>query len=235
MEGLMESVRTEEQLGEEWIQMIVGRDFERITKICDPDVESRLLVPKRIYQLENVADLLERVKDWFNEYEFIEILSTRVEKVGRKLGIFYRLGCSEPGGNSIIEQQIFCNLTDGRINRLWLLCSGFQPEDAPVEMVDTVGVNGGSSSKASSTQPALEVQALLEFKAEASQGSTCALLTPYIKRKLGELNSGEVLEVRVDDPSAKEDILSWGRLSGNQILAIREDEPGQLRFYLRKK
>jgi len=86
------------------------------------------------------------------------------------------------------------------------------------------------------THAELTPNALLEFYGTGdSVGSTCALLTPAIKAKLQGLASGQVLEVHVDDPSAKEDILSWSRLSGNQVLAMFADEPHLLRFYLRKK
>lgn len=86
------------------------------------------------------------------------------------------------------------------------------------------------------TNPELTPQALLEFyNTDESAGPTCSLLTPAIKAKLRELTSGQVLEVRVDDPTAKEDILSWSRLSGNQVLAMFADEPQRLRFYLRKR
>jgi len=79
-------------------------------------------------------------------------------------------------------------------------------------------------------------QARLEFNsASESAGPTCALLTPAIKAKLRDMTSGQVLEVRVDDPTAKEDILSWSRLSGNEVLDIFAEESRYLRFYLRKK
>ncbi len=79
-------------------------------------------------------------------------------------------------------------------------------------------------------------QAVLEFYGSRSdEGSTCALLTPAIKAKLSELASGQVLEVRVDDPNARNDIYSWSRLSGNEVLAMYTDEPQRLRFYVRKK
>ncbi len=68
-----------------------------------------------------------------------------------------------------------------------------------------------------------------------SSGQTSAVLTPAIRAKLSELASGEVLEVRVSDPSAKDDILSWSRMSGNTLLGMFPDEPNGLRFYLRKK
>jgi TusA-related sulfurtransferase len=66
-------------------------------------------------------------------------------------------------------------------------------------------------------------------------GTTCAILTPAIKAKLRELAAGQVLEVRVDDLTAREDLSSWCRLSGNELLAMREEPPGVLRAWLRKK
>lgn len=69
----------------------------------------------------------------------------------------------------------------------------------------------------------------------AAQGATCAVLTPAIKAKLREMAPGQVLEVRVDDPTAREDLASWCRLSGNELLAVREESPRALRAFLRKK
>jgi TusA-related sulfurtransferase len=69
----------------------------------------------------------------------------------------------------------------------------------------------------------------------ATQGATCAVLTPAIKAKLREMEAGQVLEVVVDDPAAREDLASWCRLSGHQLLAVREGSPGILHAFLRKK
>jgi TusA-related sulfurtransferase len=66
-------------------------------------------------------------------------------------------------------------------------------------------------------------------------GTTCAILTPAIKTKLREMTDGQVLEVRVNDLTAREDLTSWCRLSGNELLATREEPPGVLRAWLRKK
>jgi TusA-related sulfurtransferase len=69
----------------------------------------------------------------------------------------------------------------------------------------------------------------------AMDGTTCAILTPAIRAKLREMEAGQVLEVRVDDPTAREDLESWSRLSGNELLAEREEPSGVLRVWLRKK
>ncbi len=78
--------------------------------------------------------------------------------------------------------------------------------------------------------------ALLEFHTDQENvASTCAVLTPTIKSRLRELQSGQVLEVRVNEPSARGDIEAWCRLSGNQLLRIVDDHGPVLSFFIRKK
>ncbi len=85
-------------------------------------------------------------------------------------------------------------------------------------------------------EPESTPHALLEFpETSGEHGATCALLTPAIKAKMRELSSGQVLEVRVADPTAKGDILSWSQLSGHTLVGMFDDDPQRLRFYLRKK
>lgn len=66
-------------------------------------------------------------------------------------------------------------------------------------------------------------------------GTACALLTPAIKARLREMQSGQILEVRVNDLTARLDIEAWCQLSGNPLLAITEEALNVLRFFVRKK
>jgi TusA-related sulfurtransferase len=66
-------------------------------------------------------------------------------------------------------------------------------------------------------------------------GAACALLTPAIKARLGKMAPGQVLEVRVNDPTARLDVEAWSQLSGNPLLAVMEEPPNVLRFFVRKK
>lgn len=66
-------------------------------------------------------------------------------------------------------------------------------------------------------------------------GATCATITPMTKAKISELVSGAVLEVRSDDPAAREGMPAWSRLTGNDLLAVVVDDAIRTRFYLRKK
>jgi tRNA 2-thiouridine synthesizing protein A len=79
------------------------------------------------------------------------------------------------------------------------------------------------------------LEMLTTAETAAAEGATCAVLTPAIKAKLGDLAPGQVLEVRVNDPTARDDIASWCRLSGHELLTVIEEPPSLLRAYVRKK
>jgi len=235
MEGSMVEVKTSEQLGHEWIEAIIRKDFNHLATLCQPDVSSSLLVPKRFITYDNVGDLTAKVTDWYGEYDSIDKEQARVAMVGQKLGIFYRLNCREIDASYTIEQQIYCTIRDGRIDQLKLVCSGFQPDQVLADVPSTTQAYKSAGFTTIANQPALQADALLEFDANGGQGSTCARLTPYIKQKLGNLTSGQVLEVRVDDVTAKEDIEAWSRLSGNSLLKMDQLAGQGLVFYILKK
>jgi TusA-related sulfurtransferase len=65
-------------------------------------------------------------------------------------------------------------------------------------------------------------------------GPVCAYLTPLIREQLRSLESGQVLEVRTTDETAKLDVSAWCRLSGHLLIAMVE-EGAISRFFIRKK
>jgi len=66
-------------------------------------------------------------------------------------------------------------------------------------------------------------------------GEDCATLTPLIAARVRQLNSGEVIEVVSDDPTARTGLASWSRLTGNPLVAIVDDEAGRTRYFIRRK
>ena len=68
-----------------------------------------------------------------------------------------------------------------------------------------------------------------------ADGETCATLTPLIRASMRSLASGQVLEVRTDDPAAREGVPAWSRLTGNELLATVQEDTRHTRFYLRKR
>ena len=235
MDNLNVTTQTPLRLGEDWIEALVEKDFQRLAGYCHPNVISRLMTPRRMDTLENAADLSAKVQGWFQECASIQKEQVRVTLVGEKLAIFYRLNFEKEGTQRTAEQQIYCTLRDGLVENLSLLCSGFQPVQTPTGNSNSQAVKVDTSQSPVTAQPAVPADALLEMNFSAGSESVCSILTPSIKRKLGEINSGQVLEVRVDDPSARQDIEAWCRLSGNSLLKMEQGPEQQLHFYLIKK
>lgn len=66
-------------------------------------------------------------------------------------------------------------------------------------------------------------------------GQSCAIVTPLIKARIRGLDSGDVLEVRTDDPAAREGVPAWSRLTGNQLVSMVEEDAERTRFLIKKK
>jgi TusA-related sulfurtransferase len=52
---------------------------------------------------------------------------------------------------------------------------------------------------------------------------------------LRALVSGQVLEVRADDPNARLGVPAWSRLAGHTLLAAIEEDDRRTRFFLRRR
>ncbi len=66
-------------------------------------------------------------------------------------------------------------------------------------------------------------------------GQSCAIVTPMIKERIRGLDSGDVLEVRTDDPAAREGVPAWSRLTGNELVQMVEEDAERTRFLIKKK
>jgi tRNA 2-thiouridine synthesizing protein A len=66
-------------------------------------------------------------------------------------------------------------------------------------------------------------------------GQTCGTLEPAMKRHMRALDSGQLLEVRADDPAARLGVPAWSRLAGHALVAALEDGQQRTRFFLRKR
>ncbi|MGH7500466.1 MAG: methyltransferase domain-containing protein [Longimicrobiales bacterium] len=118
-----------------------------------------------------------------------------------------------------------------------------RPRDAPPPVgapTDGPTREGGGATHRSQMIMAPPAPAAGEFMPQPDEvleayGQTCISLEPLIKAHLRAMQSGQVLEVRADDPTARLGVPSWCRLSGNTLLAMITQEFGRTRFFLRRK
>ena len=64
-------------------------------------------------------------------------------------------------------------------------------------------------------------------------GLYCPMPIAHTANKLKELGKGQILEILADDEGIKEDMPAWCKVTGNELLDIKE-EAGQYKVYVRK-
>lgn len=62
-----------------------------------------------------------------------------------------------------------------------------------------------------------------------------ATLTSTVKAKLQQLQPGQMLLIKVDDPLARLDVPAWCALTGNVLQATSLENDGTTLFFIRKE
>ncbi len=66
-----------------------------------------------------------------------------------------------------------------------------------------------------------------------AKGMTCPLPILKTKKAVEALSKDQVLKVEATDPGSKNDMVSWAKSTGNEIVKIDEGS-GTFTFYIRK-
>lgn len=66
-----------------------------------------------------------------------------------------------------------------------------------------------------------------------AKGLACPMPIVKTKKAIGELESGQVLEVHTTDKGSKNDLTAWAKSGGHEILKD-EEENGVFKFWIKK-
>jgi TusA-related sulfurtransferase len=184
-----------------FVDALADRSPKRLQACFHPDVELRALVPPGLQESVGFAEVLARLESWFGAPDSIQLLKKEVYRVSDRLHVRYRFGEHYSDGDSeIIEQDAYCEVRDGRIVAIDILCSGHRPASAAdagaVHHYDAGTLGCGSG------------------------------LPQEFRRQIGAVPVGSILEVVARDPAAKEDLPSLARLLGHQVLSVKTSPDG---------
>ena len=103
--------RTYEELlqsaGEEFVNALARRDFERLRAAIDDDVLFRLLLPKGPQAHSGVAETVETFVRWYGDVDELHLESSSVEAVAGRLVFTYRFRLHDEDGWQVIEQHVW--------------------------------------------------------------------------------------------------------------------------------
>ena len=208
---------------ERLLAALAGRDFTALEASLDPAVRFRALTPSRLYEAAGAAEAAGYSRRWFGDADSFEVLASEVGEVAGRQRLSYRFRLHDEDGWQVIEQLAYVDERAGLVTKLDVLCSGFRPEGIPTDSAEP--------APTSERAPLPQSDAVLD-----APGEGCATLTPLIRNHIRGLQSGQILEVRSDDPAARDGVPAWSRLTGHELLAVDSDATGgSLRFFLRRK
>ncbi|BAC14605.1 hypothetical conserved protein [Oceanobacillus iheyensis HTE831] len=66
-----------------------------------------------------------------------------------------------------------------------------------------------------------------------AKGLACPMPIVRTKKAIGEINSGEIIEILATDPGAKNDLTAWAKSGGHELLESSEED-GVFKFWIKK-
>jgi SnoaL-like domain len=119
-------IAEEKALGERFLAALGKQDWAELQSFFTEDAKFRALVPPALREAEGAA-ASEYFRRWFGVADRLVLLDSDIRRIQDRLAIRYRFRSHEDRWY-VVEQQIYCDVRDGRIARMDLLCSGFRPE-----------------------------------------------------------------------------------------------------------
>lgn len=170
---------------------LAGRRFEELRQLVTPGIRLRALIPPGPEERNGAEAVVQRLQEWFGWCDSIRVESVVAQPIVDRWLLAYRFEVGDGAPRQFIAQQCICDVEDGRVSAIDLVCSGFRA--APAQVADGV------------------------HRFDAGDLSCVDGLAQEFRRQITAIPVGAVLEVVTSDPAAREDLPPLARLMGNTV------------------
>jgi hypothetical protein len=119
-----------EAVGGRLVEAIAAQDVAAIATCFADDAQFRALTPRGLRERTGALEAASLIDAWFADSTELDLVDSGVDEVGDRVHIVYRFEGVEEGQPYVVEQHLYGTVSDGRIERADLLCSGFRPRRA---------------------------------------------------------------------------------------------------------
>jgi ketosteroid isomerase-like protein len=117
-------------ISERLVAGIASQDSAAIAACFTEEAQFRALTPPGLRERTGAAETAALIAAWFGDSTELDLVDVRADEVGDRSHIAYRFAGVEEGEPYLVEQHLYCTVSDGKIERADLLCSGFRPRRA---------------------------------------------------------------------------------------------------------
>jgi len=110
-----------------FLTALESQDFHRMEACFHPDIHFRALVPAGVREGVGPQETVDLLQKWFGKADAFALMKAEVDSIANRWRIAYWIRLQRMDGWRVIEQQAFCTVKKGRIERMDVLCSGFLP------------------------------------------------------------------------------------------------------------
>jgi len=116
-----------EAVGQRLVEAIAAQDVAAIATCFAADAEFRALIPPGFRERTGALETASLIGGWFADSTQLDLVESETDELGDRVHVTYRFKGVEEGEQYVVEQHLFGTVSDGKIERADLLCSGFRP------------------------------------------------------------------------------------------------------------
>lgn len=115
--------------GRTFAEALAAKDTAAVRAVTSPDLDFRAMTPGRFWEASTQDELLEILfANWLDPTdEVLALLTCESGEVSTRRHVSYRLHLRNGNGESLMEQQMYYQASEGRIHWARVMCSGAVP------------------------------------------------------------------------------------------------------------
>jgi TusA-related sulfurtransferase len=197
------SPREAREVGAAFLDALASRNFVAARSLLTDGVRFRMLLPRGPATEADADATIGRFIGWFADADPFEVEASSAGEVEGRASVTYRFRLRDADGWQVIEQHLMLDVdSDGRVDAIDLLCSGFRSI-----AVDEPG---------------------RVHRFDAGNLGCADGLAGEFRRRMEQIPVGHVLLVSTRDPAAKADLPPLARMMGHVVRSIEVPGDGRL-------
>ena len=113
-------------MGTRVVEAIAAQNEAELADCFVPEAELRALVPPGFRERTGAAEAAALITAWFADSTVLDLVAGIEDAVADRLHLAWRFEGVEDGMPYVVEQHLYAVVSDDRIERADVLCSGFR-------------------------------------------------------------------------------------------------------------